>query len=241
MISSRDFTRSSCSIVTVVVTGESQDGSDVQPAPREPGHQHRRKPGGKSRRLRRLPPKRRNRRLAAPNWFGPPTQARSLAGRAHCDGARAHCPPPTLVSTRQHMAHRPADARSAVVRPVPCWARRPLSWAGSGAAAVGEAAGGAIRERTARTHSEANQRNQQAVHDATHEDPGSASVAVGQRLRPSFGHPQPQHHFGHPQPQHHFGHPQGVTSIVDLTCGLASHVRSHPTCNQPASPNLQAR
>ena len=44
--------------------------------------------------------------------------------------------------------------------------------------------------RAARTHSEANQRNQQAVHDAIHEDSTSARIAARQRPRPSFRHPQ---------------------------------------------------
>ena len=39
------------------------------------------------------------------------------------------------------------------------------------------------------THSEANQRNEEAVHNAVHEDSGSARIAAGQRPRPSFRHP----------------------------------------------------
>ena len=46
--------------------------------------------------------------------------------------------------------------------------------------------------RSARTHTEANQRNQQAVDDAVHEDPSSARIAPGQRPRPSFRHPHPK-------------------------------------------------
>ena len=40
--------------------------------------------------------------------------------------------------------------------------------------------------RAARTYSEANQRNEEAVADAVHEDPASARIAAGQRPRPSF-------------------------------------------------------
>ena len=46
--------------------------------------------------------------------------------------------------------------------------------------------------RAARTYSEANQRNEEAVDDAVHEDPASARIAAGQRPRPSFRHPQAQ-------------------------------------------------
>ena len=43
--------------------------------------------------------------------------------------------------------------------------------------------------RASRTHSQARQRHQQQVQNATHRTPGCKRIMPGQRTRPHFGHP----------------------------------------------------